>query len=66
METRPAEPLPWLYDLEGDIGETKNVAAMNPDVVARLKKMLEDTDATLEREARPTLPANPAGAKKAG
>jgi arylsulfatase A-like enzyme len=53
LSTKPAEPPPWLYDLESDVSETRNVAAANPDVVQRLKAMLEETDKTLEREARP-------------
>ncbi|MEM7231085.1 MAG: arylsulfatase [Planctomycetota bacterium] len=31
-----------LYDLDSDLGETKNVAAQNPDVVERLTKQLEE------------------------
>ena len=31
-----------LYDLGADLGETKNVAAANPEVVARLRKQLAD------------------------
>ena len=30
-----------LYDLSNDIGETNNVQAAHPEVVARLKKLLE-------------------------
>ena len=30
-----------LYDLSNDIGETKNVQAEHPDVVARMTKILE-------------------------
>ncbi|MCX7014947.1 MAG: sulfatase [Candidatus Sumerlaeota bacterium] len=33
-----------LYDLKADIGETKNVADQHPDVVERLKGMLEAYD----------------------
>ncbi len=34
---------PELYDLEADIGESKNVAAENPDVVARLLTLAEQS-----------------------
>ena len=47
------EPLPWLFDLASDIGETRNVAAQHPEVVAKLRADLGQTDATLTREARP-------------
>ena len=30
-----------LYDLSDDIGETRNVQADHPDIVARLTKLLE-------------------------
>ena len=36
-----------LYDLEADIGETTDVAAGNPDVVARLSGYLDDARADL-------------------
>ena len=52
LATRPGEPLPWLYDLQADIGETRNVAAEHPEIVERLRIILEETDATLTREAR--------------
>lgn len=53
LDTRPQESPPWLYDLAADIGETRNVAARHPEVVAKLRAALEQTDATLTREARP-------------
>jgi len=33
-----------LYDLKADPGEARNVAAANPDVVARLKAKLAEWD----------------------
>lgn len=59
LATRPKDSLPWLYDLEADIGETRNVAAQNPEIVARLKVALEELDATLSREERPIGRRNP-------
>jgi len=35
------EGMPLLYDLDADIGESKNVAAEHPDVVARLQKIAD-------------------------
>ncbi len=56
----------WLFDLKNDVGETKDVAAAHPDVVARLERYAETARATLGdtltgrsgSEARPagTLP----------
>lgn len=50
--TGPDQPLE-LYNLKSDIGETKNVAAENPAVVARIKTYLK----TARTEARPPLAA---------
>lgn len=36
-----AAPLPYLFDLENDIGEENNVADTNPEVVERLQALLE-------------------------
>ena len=38
---------PALYNLETDVGETNNVAAQHPDVVARLEKFAAEMDADL-------------------
>ena len=45
----PNSPLE-LYDLESDVGETKNVASRNPEIAGQLQNLL--------RDAR-TVPANP-------
>jgi arylsulfatase A len=37
----PAEAFPRLFNLETDIGETKNVAADHADIVARLQALVE-------------------------
>jgi arylsulfatase A len=46
-----AEPVkhtgPRLYNLETDIGELNDVAAQNPEVVARLQKLIQQMDADL-------------------
>ena len=41
--TKPAQNLPpvQLYDITADIGETRNVQAENPEVVGRLRALLE-------------------------
>jgi arylsulfatase A-like enzyme len=41
-----------LYDLESDLGETTNVAAQHPDVVAALEKRIEACRADLGDEAK--------------
>lgn len=48
-----AEPL--LYDLEADIGETKDVAKEHPEVMARLTAKLAAYDATLRGDMRPMM-----------
>jgi arylsulfatase A len=53
LDKLPQEPLPWLFDLASDVGETRNIAAQHPEVLAKLRAALEQTDATLAREARP-------------
>jgi arylsulfatase A-like enzyme len=55
LDKRPQDALPWLYDLSNDISETQNVASQHPEVVERLRKDLEQMDATLTREARPVF-----------
>ena len=31
-----------LYNLDADIGETKNLAAENPELIAELKRQMEE------------------------
>lgn len=45
-----AEPYPRLYHLGDDIGETKNLAAEKPDVVALLQALAKEMDADLGKE----------------
>ncbi len=42
-----------LYHLQDDIGESKDVAAQHPDVVARLKPMFADFERELAANSRP-------------
>jgi arylsulfatase len=44
---------PRLYDLEADIGESQDVSAQNPAVVAQLQKLLEEFNREMRTEARP-------------
>ena len=44
---------PELYDLEADIGETRNVTAQHPEIVARLTASARDFDVALQRDKRP-------------
>jgi hypothetical protein len=37
----------WLFDLKNDLGETIDVAAENPEIVARLEQHAENARATL-------------------
>jgi len=43
---------PELYDLSRDVGETRNLAAENPALVARLTQRLAEFDAHLQRDRR--------------
>ncbi|MDB5305113.1 MAG: arylsulfatase [Phycisphaerales bacterium] len=42
-----------LYDLQADIGETRNVAGDHPDIVSELKSAAEKFDAEFSRSRRP-------------
>ncbi len=42
-----------LFDLESDIGETNNVAAQNPEVIARLRAYVKDFKSDIGRNKRP-------------
>ncbi len=41
-----------LFDLLADVGEQNDLAAANPDVVARLKARMSELDAEIEKNAR--------------
>lgn len=54
LDTKPTTRTPWLYDLEADPGETRDVAAQHPDIVARLTARAGELDRELDANARPS------------
>jgi arylsulfatase A-like enzyme len=42
-----------LYNLDKDIAESNNVAGQNPQVVARLKRYMQDFNTDLKKNSRP-------------
>jgi len=52
LNTKPTTPLPWLYDLRNDIGETHNIAASNLKIVRQLTKLATTFDTKLSAEIR--------------
>jgi arylsulfatase A-like enzyme len=44
-----------LYNLREDIGESKNLAAQNPERVAAMKKAMDEFDAELKANSRPSV-----------
>ena len=59
LDTRPSTPPPWLNDLSSDIGETKNVADSNPQIVKKLYSLAVSFDSTLTKEIRPAYLKDP-------
>jgi arylsulfatase A len=55
------EPVTELYDLHADIGETTNVAEKHPQVVARLKALIETAREDLGDGDRQGVGVRPAG-----
>jgi arylsulfatase A-like enzyme len=53
LDTKPSTSLPWLYDLSSDVGETKNIAKSNPQIVENLRRLAVSIDSTLTKELRP-------------
>lgn len=49
---KKAEPQVMLFDLSKDVGEQDNLAADKPDVVAKLKKRMEELDEEITKNAR--------------
>jgi len=66
LARKPHDALPWLYDLEADLGETQNVAKAHPDVVKLLREKLQHTDKMLTQEARPVWDNPKKAAPKTG
>jgi arylsulfatase A-like enzyme len=54
-KTKPPKggPVPSLYNLATDPGETQDVASANPEIVARLKQELLTRDAEIQANKRP-------------
>ena len=59
-ETQPAEPIHELYDLKADVGEKNNLADDNPEVVKRLKGLMDALAEDLKTNARPPGRVEPA------
>lgn len=53
LDKKPSTPLPWLYNLSTDIGETNNIAAMHPEIVKSLTELAFAFDEELTKELRP-------------
>ena len=53
QQPKPEEPPVQLYDVSADISETTNVAAQNPEVVARLQKLVDAHREDLDKNRRP-------------
>ena len=58
VATKPKTAPPWLYNLNEDVGETKNVAEESPEVVASIAKLAREFDRTLSEEMRPAYGSN--------
>lgn len=52
-------PTPALYDLRDDLGEQNNLATKHPEIVARLKKLLDEFGVELRANSRPAGVAEP-------
>ncbi len=53
VKSQPAGPVPQLYDLSADISETNNLADENPEIVDRLKKLIEEHNQEIAENRRP-------------
>ena len=56
--TEKSEPSAVLYNLSADIGEQNNLFAKHPEIVAKLRKQLEDFHKEFHRNTRPAGVAN--------
>jgi len=53
VKKRPDQVFPALYDLSTDIGEDRNVAAENPEIVERLTRLLAEHKEEIAANKRP-------------
>jgi hypothetical protein len=53
LDTKPDTPLPWLYNLNEDVGETKNIAGTNQITVNKLTSLAKAFDLELTKKLRP-------------
>jgi arylsulfatase A-like enzyme len=53
LDTRPSDSLPWLYNLSSDVGETHNMANINPEIVKQLTERALSLDSELTDQQRP-------------
>lgn len=58
LDTKPTSPLPWLYDLSKDVGETKNISVSKPLIMEQLRKQALSFDSLLTKEIRPAYVEN--------
>lgn len=58
LDTKPSTPLPWLYNLKLDVGETKDLANVNPKTVQKLKNIAKSFDKELTDKMRPAYVEN--------
>ena len=63
---RPSAPAGSLFNLQADPGETRDVSADHPEIVADLRRRMDDAVRELEANSRPIgrLPGAPASSNK--
>jgi arylsulfatase A-like enzyme len=66
LRTGPEPKAGMLFDMEQDPGEQNDVAAQNPDVVARLKKLFDEMDAQMPKGGFPGVKGHPVERLKGG
>jgi arylsulfatase A-like enzyme len=58
LDQKPAEDIPWLYDLSKDVGETHNTIQSNQKIANQLRQIALDFDSVLTKEMRPAFKMN--------
>ncbi len=53
VKDQPVGALPQLYNLDTDISETRNVAEEHPEIVQRLKQLVEEHQQEIAKNRRP-------------